>query len=201
MIGELIVYEMAGQRRCIHAPAGWKHEVGGSERCHIMLNGVGVPDVIFSFVRDGAGGVQLLDERDELLYEATLPFETEVLGMSFVMFEPHNLLEAPFAVDTPPEGPLVLKSGDDATMLNVAPGRLLCAGSSPDSDIVLPDGPNYAYVLWWHGTQHMHIAVLDDSEGGAWLADNEWGQQEAVTLPITLQAGSWLCEIACLSIP
>src|SRR5437868_688520 len=99
MIEDLIAYEMAGQRRCICAPAGWRHLVGSEEGCHIQLNGEGVPEVLFSFVRDGAGRVRVLDANGGLVQETALPFETEVLGMPFAMFEPDDVLESPFAVE------------------------------------------------------------------------------------------------------
>jgi hypothetical protein len=201
MIGDLITYEMAGQRRCVSAPVGWKHHVGGGERCHIQLSGEGVPEVLFSFVRDGAGGLQVLDANDELVQEATLPFETEVLGMPFVMCEPDDVLESPFGVDLSSERSLVLKAGESVTMLRVPPGELRSAGCALDADIVLPDGPNYAYVLWWDGGKRLHLAVLDNSEGGAWLVDGEWGQQEGVTLPVTLLAGNSVCELDFQAVP
>jgi hypothetical protein len=195
MIGDLIAYEMAGQRRCISAPAGWKHHVGGGERCHIQLSGEGVPEVLFSFVRDGAGGLRVLNANDELVQEAMLPFETEVLGLPFAMFEPDDVLESPFAVDVPSEGSLVLKSGERVTMLHVPPGELRSAGCASDADIVLPDGPNYAYVLWWDGAKRLHLGVLDNSEGGTWVVDGEWGQREGATLPVVLLAGASVCEL------
>src|SRR5436190_3347752 len=164
MVGDLIAYKMAGQRRCISAPAGWKHLVGGGEGCHIQFSGEGVPEVLFSFVRVGAGGMRVLDANDELVQEATLPFETEVLGMPFSMFEPDDVLEAPFGVDLSSERSLVLKAGERLTMLHVPPGELRSAGCAPDADIVLPDGPNYAYVRWWDCGKRLHMAVLDSSE-------------------------------------
>jgi TM2 domain-containing membrane protein YozV len=195
MIGNLIAYEMAGQRRCISAPAGLKHRVGSGERCHIQLSGEGVPEVLFSFVRDGAGGLRVLDANDELVQEATLPFETEVLGMPFVMFEPDDVLESPFGVVESAGRSLVLKAGETVTTLHVPPGQLRSAGSALDADIVLPHGPNYAYVLWWDGGKRLHMAVLDNSEGAAWLVDGEWGQQEGTTLPVMLLAGTSICEL------
>jgi TM2 domain-containing membrane protein YozV len=90
---------------------------------------------------------------------------------------------------------LVLKAGERVTMLHVPPGELRSAGCAPDADIVLPDGPNYAYVLWWDGGKRLHMAVLDGSEDAAWLVDGQWGQQESVTLPVTLMAGPLVCEL------
>lgn len=196
MIADLIAYEMAGQRRCIQASAGWKHHVGGAAHCHILLSGDDVPDVLFSFVRDGKGSVQLLDENGEVWLETPLPMETEVLGMPFSMFEPASLLESPFAVNEAPECSLELRLEDQTISLDVQPGRLLCAGCAPGVDIVLPDGPNYAYVLWWDGAEHVHMAVLDSSEGGTWFAGGDWGEQEVVALPVTLHAGPVHCELA-----
>jgi hypothetical protein len=195
MIENLIAYEMAGQRRCISAPPGWKHLVGSTEQCHIQLSGQEVPKVLFSFVRDGAGGVQVLDENDELFHETRLPLKLDVLGMPVVLFEPRDLLESPYAVNQSPPTTLMLRTGDDFAPLSVAPGALVCAGCAPDADIVLPDGPNYAYALWWDGAEHLYIAVLDSSEGGAWMAGGVWGQQEVVQLPITLNAGPQICEL------
>lgn len=196
MIEDLIAYEMAGQRRCINAPAGWKHRVGSAEESHIRLTGEEMPPLLFSFSRDGAGNVTVTDETGALLQETTLPLETEVMGLPFLMFEPSDLLESPFAVNEIPDHPLALRSAYGGVALDVPPARLLCAGCAPDADIVLPDGPNYAYVLWWDGAEHLHIAVLDNSEGGAWLTQEGWGQQEVVPLPITLQAGPLACELA-----
>lgn len=195
MIKDLIAYEMAGQRRCIHAPAGWKHHVGSAEESHIRLTGEGMPPLLFSFARDGAGGVSVTDETGELLQHTTLPFETEVMGMPFVMFEPGDLLESPFAMNDAPEESLVLRSEQGAVALEVPPARLICAGFASDADIVLPDGPNYAYALWWDGARHLHIAMLDNSEGGMWAGDEGWGQEEVVTLPTSLQAGSQVCNL------
>jgi hypothetical protein len=195
MIENLIAYEMAGQRRCIHALAGYKHMVGGGEQCHVRLSGDDVPDVLFSFVRDGAGGIQLLDQLDEPLQDTTMPLKLDVLGIPVVMFEPRDLLEAPFAVNATPTHGLVMRCGEESAPLQVPPGQLLCAGCAADADIVLPDGPNYAYALWWDGAQHLYIAVLDSSEGGAWLAGGVWGQQEVVELPVVLNAGPQLCEL------
>lgn len=194
MMEDLLAYEMAGQRRCIHAPVGLKHHVGGGGHCHIQLNGADVPEVLFSFVRDGEGGAHLLDEHEDTFLETRLPLETEVLGLPFLMFEPASLLEPPAAVDSVPERPLELRFDGQAVVLDVPPGRLLSAGCAPDADIVLPDGPNYAYVLWWDGAEQLHIAVLDSSEGGTWFFNGEWGQQEVVTLPVTFHAGPVHCE-------
>lgn len=201
MVENIIAYEMAGQRRSIHAPAGWKHHVGSGPQCHIQMKGGDVPEVLFSFVRDGRGGVRLLDEDGGLLHETRLPMETEVMGMPFVMFEPEHLLETPFIAKENPELRLQLRTEQQTSCLEVPPGQLLCAGCAADADIVLPEGPNYAYTLWWDGDQHIHLAVLDSSEGGAWHADGEWGQQEVVTLPIVLLAGPVYCEFGLHHMP
>jgi hypothetical protein len=143
----------------------------------------------------------VLDENDQLLQEAALPFESELLGMPFVLFEPGTLLESPFAVDASPRRALVLRSGEDSVTLQVPPGELLCAGCAEDADIVLPGGPNYAYVLWWDGSRRVHLAVLDSSEGAAWRVGDQWSEQEGVTLPTTLLAGEWQCELESHSAP
>src|SRR4051794_10062718 len=158
MIGDLVAYEMAGQRRCMYAPAGLMHHVGSGEECHVHLAIPHVPNVLFSFVRDGAGGMQILDAHGNLMEQTSLPFETEVVGMRFVMFEPDHLLEPPRVVDPSPACSLLLRAGDEATLLQVPPGCLLCAGWSRDADILLPAGPAFAYVLWWDGANGMHIA-------------------------------------------
>ena len=197
MIEDLIAYEMAGHRRCIHAPPGWKHHVGRDERCHIRLDIDGVPDTLFSFVREGRGGITILDAGEQLVQAVQLPLETQVLGMPFVMFEPGHLVEEPFVVETFAKQPLMLRSGEEAIPLEVRAGHLICAGCAPNVDIVLPDGPNYAYVLWWDGATRLHMAVLDNSEQSSWAsAGEEWGLEELVKMPVMLQAGAWICELS-----
>ena len=196
MIEDLLVYEMAGQRRCIRAPVGWKHHVGADRESHIQITGAGAPDRIFSFVRDTADSVRLLDPEGNTFWESPLPMETEVLGVPFVMWCPANLLPPPVAVTDRSERPLQLSHDGQTVVLNVPSGRLLSAGYAQDSDIILPDGPNYGYVLWWDGDGEVRIAVLDSSEGGVWFANGEWGQEEVVALPVTLHAGPNHCELA-----
>lgn len=198
MIEDLIAYEIAGQRRCIPAPLGSKQLVGSAEECQIPLSSDQVPEVLFGFVRKEGGIIRMVDEQDRLVHEVEMPFECDLLGMTFVMFEPGELLESPFTVDDSRSRALVLRTGDDGTktVLDVEPGQLACAGCAADADIVLPGGPNYAYLLWWDGRRRVHLALLDNSEGGAWSTGGDWGHTEGVTLPVSLLAGETVCELS-----
>ena len=190
MTDELIAYEMAGQRRCIHVPLGFKHHVGSGEGSHIPINGEGVPEILFSFVRDEPGRIQLLNAEDELLQEATLPLELDIFGMSLMFYEPQDLLGEASSLDGSVTGALELHANEERYPFAVTPGVIFTAGSAPDADVVLIDGPNYAYAMSWDGADKVRIASLDDSEGGAWQGvDGEWGQDFEVTLPLTLQMG------------
>ena len=190
MTDELIAYEMAGQRRCIHVPLGFKHQVGSAEGSHIPINGEGVPEILFSFVRDEPGHIQLLNAEDELLQEASLPLELDVLGMSLMFYEPQDLLGETSSLDGSVMGALELHANGERIRFAVTPGVIFTAGSAPDADVVLIDGPNYAYAMSWDGADKLRIASLDDSEGGAWQGvGGEWGQDLEVTLPLTLQMG------------
>jgi TM2 domain-containing membrane protein YozV len=190
MTDELIAYEMAGQRRCIHVPLGFKHIVGSSDESHIPINGEGVPEVIFAFVRDEPGHIQLLNADDEVLQEATLPLELDILGMSLMFYEPQDLLGGAFPEDAEAPGMLEFHVDGDRRAFPAVPGSIFIAGTAPDVDVILSDGPNYAYAIRWDGKETLHVASLDDSEGGSWQGDGgPWGQEIEARLPVTLQMG------------
>lgn len=191
MTDELIAYEMAGQRRCIHVPLGYKHLVGSAEGSHIPINGEGVPEVLFSFVRDEPGRIQLLNAGDELLQDTTLPLEVDVLGTSLMFYEPQDLLGVAAVSEEATPRLLEFHADGDRSTFQAVPGSIFIAGHAPDSDIVLSDGPNYAYAIRWDGADKVCIASLDDSEGGAWQGDGgEWGRDFEARLPVTLQMGA-----------
>lgn len=190
MTDELIAYEMAGQRRCIHVPLGFKYHVGSADGSHIPINGDGVPDVLFSFVREIPGRIQLLNAEDELVQETTLPLELDILGTSLMFYEPQDLLGAEASSNDAAPGILEFHADGDRHSFQAVPGAIFIAGHAPDSHVVLSDGPNYAYAIRWDGADKVHIASLDDSEGGAWQGDGgEWGQAFEASLPVTLQMG------------
>ncbi|RBP36127.1 TM2 domain-containing protein [Roseimicrobium gellanilyticum] len=190
MTDELIAYEMAGQRRCIYVPLGYKHQVGSADGSHIPINGEGVPEVLFSFVRDEPGRIQLLNAEDEVLQDTTLPLELDVLGTSLMFYEPQDLVGEAAAQEEVTACLLEFHADGDRRMLEVEPGAIIIAGHAPDSHVVLSDGPNYAYAIRWDGADKVYIASLDDSEGGAWQGDGgDWGREFEARLPVTLQMG------------
>ena len=197
MTENLVAYEMAGQRRCIFAPLGLRHDVGSAEGSHILISGDEVPERLFSFVRDEPGKVRLLNAYDEVLQEATMPLEVDLLGMSLMLYEPEDLMGGPYVPFSTETGVLELRIGEEAHAIEIAPGKLFGAGMAHDADLVLPDGPNYAYAISWDGRELVRIGLLDDSEGGGWQgAGGEWGNVVEVVLPVMLQAGGQFVVLA-----
>ncbi len=191
MHADLFVYEMAGQRRCMRAERGFKHHVGAGKSSHIPLSGQDVPDILFSFVCKERGRVRLLDADGATLQDAEMPLEVDVLGMNLMLYEPHDLLGSDLKLVTTDPGMLEMRVDGVASTHEVLPGDLVVLGSASDADVVLPDGPNYAYALSWDGYDRLHVARLDDSEASAWQGrGGEWGAGLEVRLPVIFQAGS-----------
>lgn len=198
MTPHLIVYEIAGQRRCVSVQSGLKYRIGSRPDSHIPVYGAGAPDVLCCFAYQKSGRIQILNDAGSVDHELGLPVELNVEATDITIFQPGHLLHAP-PVSEREAGRLELSIGLERFVINAPSNQILVAGSAPDADIVLPFGPLYSIVLSWDGEEKMQLANIDNSERTEWQSGHSpWGQEENVVFPLAIGIGVNVVYLDCL---
>ncbi len=180
-----IVYEIAGNRRCLIVEPGQRIVIGRSSICDVVLDGEEVRDVeaAVNFIKDAEAVI--VDLPDSGRHEHVLPFEFIVGGFELRFFRP--TLPAKYR---PQEGDFGLTAeGADIEKCNATSrsGNPILLGANKSCDFIIQESscPLAQLALWPLSEQKVYVQVLDDSSEVDWVGRGVLYEAE-LPLPTTM---------------
>lgn len=180
-----IVYEIAGNRRCLLVEPEQRIVIGRSPICDVVLDGEEVRDVeaAVNFIKDAEAVI--VDLPDSGKQEHVLPLAFFVGGFELRFFRPalpdkYRQHEANFGLTVEGEG--IAKCNVPSIS-----GKPILLGASKNCDVVLQESscPLAQLALWPLSEQKVYVQVLDDSSGVDWLGRGVLYEAES-PLPATM---------------
>jgi len=180
-----VVYEIAGNLRCLLVEDGQKISIGRAAECDVQINGEAVHDVeaTAQFVND-CHSVVISSKDGHASHELPLPWTLPLAGFDLALYRPSSPAKGSRA-STVRE---ITLQGlvPDKIRLVLKPDQPLLLGSSTECDAVIAsaDCPAVQLALWAAADNKVVVQVLDNSSVVDWL-----GRADAVEAEMELPAG------------
>ncbi len=184
-----IVYEIAGQLRCLLVVDGQKISIGRAADCDVQINGAAVGEIeaTVQFVND-CQSVLIDSGKGSAPNEQPLPWTFPLAGFDLVLYRPFSPADVP---KTTREREVTLQGLTDGKACHVLmTNQPMLLGCSDDCDLVIPsaDCAEVQLALWAAADNKVAVQVLDNSCVVDWLGRADATKAE-MELPFILSLG------------